>query len=340
MKTFTELLPLFPNNQTILDTVAKTLDHIEDGKKIMVSISGGSDSDIVLDLFETIGYEPGQVVYVWFDTGLEFEATKRHLVYLEERYGIEIQRHKAIKPIPLAVKEYGVPFISKEVSEKFERLQKKDFQWEEEPYEALMQKYDHAKAGLKWWCSSARETAFTIERLVGLKQFVMANEPPKISGRCCVGAKKHVGQKIARELGAELQVVGVRRAEGGIRATKYSTCFSPASDGHTAQFRPIFFWSDADKAEYEAFRGIVHSDCYTVYGMKRTGCAGCPFNSRWEEELEVIKQYEPKLYKAACNIFGESYEYTRRYRAFKESWKREKRRGGQIDLFDNWEDLI
>lgn len=36
MKTFTELLPLFPKNQTILDTVAKPLDHIEDGKKIMV----------------------------------------------------------------------------------------------------------------------------------------------------------------------------------------------------------------------------------------------------------------------------------------------------------------
>lgn len=282
MKTFTELLPQFPNNQTILDTVAKTIDHIQDGKKIMVSVSGGSDSDIMVDLFERIGYEPGQVVYVWFDTGLEYEATKRHLVYLEEKYGIEIQRHKAKMPIPLAVKQFGVPFISKEVSEKFERLQKKNFEYEDAPYEELMEKYERAKAGLKWWCSDARETRFTINALAGLKQFAMQNHP----------------------------------------------------------LRPIFFWSDADKKEYEDFCGVVHSDCYTVYGMKRTGCAGCPFNSRWEEELEVIKQYEPKLYKAACNIFGPSYEYTRKYRAFKESWKREKRRGGQIDLFDNWEDLI
>ena len=340
MKKFTELIPLFPNNQTILDTVAKTLDHIEDGKKIMVSVSGGADSDILVDLFETIGYEPGQVVYVWFDTGLEYEATKRHLVYLEEKYGIEIQRHKAKVPIPLAVKKYGVPFISKEVSEKFERLQKKGFQWEDEPYETLMKKYESAKAGLKWWCEGVREKEFSISRIPGLKRFVMKNPPPLISDRCCDGAKKSVGQRIAKQIGADMQVVGVRRAEGGIRATKYATCFSEESAGHTAQFRPIFFWSDEDRAEYEAFRGVVHSDCYTVYGMKRTGCAGCPFNSRWEEELEVIKQYEPKLYKAACNIFGESYEYTRKYRKFKESWKREKRRGGQIDLFDNWEDLI
>lgn len=339
MKTMSELLQLFPNNQTILDSVVKTEDHIASGGKIMVSISGGSDSDIVLDLFERIGYEPGQVVYVWFDTGLEYEATKRHLVFLEQKYGIEIQRHKAKVPIPVAVKRYGVPFISKEVSEKFERLQKKGFRWEDEPYEDLAHRYDHAKAGLKWWCKGKRETSFTIERLAGLKEFVMANHPPRISGRCCNGAKKAVGQQIAKQIGADMQVVGVRRAEGGIRATKYTSCFTGASAGHTAQFRPIFYWSDADKAEYEDFCGVVHSDCYTVYGMKRTGCAGCPFNSRWEEELEIVKRHEPKLYQAANAIFGESYEYTRKYRKFKESFKREKRRGGQIDLFDRWDEM-
>ena len=117
MKTMEELLRLFPNNQTILDAVLKTEDHITSGKKIMVSVSGGSDSDIVLDMFERIGYEPGQVVYVWFDTGLEYEATKRHLVFLEEKYGITIERHRAKKAIPTSVREYGVPFLSKEVSE-------------------------------------------------------------------------------------------------------------------------------------------------------------------------------------------------------------------------------
>lgn len=50
--------------------------------------------------------------------------------------------------------------------------------------------------------------------------------------------------------------------------------------------------------------------------MKRTGCVGCPFNPRINEELNVIKQYEPKLYRAAMFIFGKSYEYTKRYRDF------------------------
>lgn len=341
MKTFTELLPLFPNNQTILDTVVKTLDHIEDGKKIMVSVSGGSDSDILVDLFERIGYKPGQVVYVWFDTGLEYEATKRHLVYLEEKYGIEIQRHKAKVPIPLAVKKYGVPFLSKVDSMYIQRLQSKQFDWSEESYETLAERYKNSNSALLWWCDKWKKPkcSTSIARHAGLKEFIVKNHPPRCSDKCCQYAKKSVAHEAERELGAELSVVGVRRAEGGKRAIVFKTCFSKAGK-HAAQFRPIFFWSDADKAEYESFCGIVHSDCYTVYGMKRTGCAGCPFNSKWEEELKVIKQYEPKLYKAACNIFGESYEYTRKYRAFKESWKREKRRGGQIDLFDNWEDLI
>lgn len=40
-----------------------------------------------------------------------------------------------------------------------------------------------------------------------------------------------------------------------------------------------------------------------------------------EYELEVIKKYEPRLYKAVNNTFGESYEYTRRYRDFYKQMK-------------------
>lgn len=61
---------------------------------------------------------------------------------------------------------------------------------------------------------------------------------------------------------------------------------------------------------------IQHSRCYSEYGLKRTDCAGCPFGRDFEFELEVIKKYEPKLYKAVNKIFGDSYEYTRKYKEF------------------------
>lgn len=56
--------------------------------------------------------------------------------------------------------------------------------------------------------------------------------------------------------------------------------------------------------------------------MKRTGCVGCPYNPRVTEELEIIRKHEPKLYTAAQNIFGDSYAYTHKYRAFQKMMKK------------------
>lgn len=61
--------------------------------KIMVSISGGADSDIVLDICYKCDRD-NKCEYIWFDTGLEYDATKRHLSYLEEKYGIKIKREE------------------------------------------------------------------------------------------------------------------------------------------------------------------------------------------------------------------------------------------------------
>ena len=85
--------------------------------------------------------------------------------------------------------------------------------------------------------------------------------------------------------------------------------------------RGFAFLTPEDKQRYEEHYGITHSKCYTEYGLKRTGCAGCPFGKRFEAELEVIQKYEPKLYKAVMNIFGDSYAYTRAYKKFCEEMK-------------------
>lgn len=333
-----QLLQLFPNNQTILDAAIKMEDHISTGERFLVSVSGGSDSDIMVDMVERIGYEPGQAVYVNFDTGLEFEATKRHLVFLEEKYGITIHRHRAKKAIPSCVRELGVPFHSKRTSMYIKRLQRHGFQWEDKPLEVLKGQCPNCLAALKWWCNDWGEgSSFNIDRDAGLKEFLMRNPPPPISDECCMYAKKNVAYELEKAFDVDLSMVGVRRAEGGIRAKAYTSCYTPRGR-HAAQFRPIFYFTDNDKREYEAFCGVVHSDCYAVYGFTRTGCACCPFGSNFENELETIRQYEPKLYRAVNNIFGASYEYTRAYRAFKEPFKREKRRGGQIDLFDRWDE--
>lgn len=337
--TMVELLELFPNNPTILEAVIKTEDHINtvarEGGKIMVSISGGSDSDIMLDMFERLGYDEREVVYVWFDTGLEYDATKRHLKDLEGKYGIEIKRYRPEMTVARACKKFGVPFLSKQCSEFIERLRTHGFEWIDDSLESLERLFDKCRAALRWWCNDyGKDSAFNISRSAGLKEFMIENQPQKISNKCCFYAKKKTAQTALNEIMPALNVTGVRRGEGGARATRYSSCFTSKEVG-VDSFRPIFYFSDADKQEYKEFCGVTYSDCYEVWGFKRTGCACCPFGSKFEDELEVVKQHEPKLYAAACKIFGPSYEYTRKYRKFREAYKREKRRGGQIDLFDD-----
>ena len=107
----------------------------------------------------------------------------------------------------------------------------------------------------------------------------------------------------------------MRKAEGGVRSTAYKNCFDD-NGSMCDNYRPLFWYKDSDKKDYENFYDIEHSECYSLYGLKRTGCAGCPFGRDFEFELSVIEKYEPRLFVAVNNIFGNSYEYTRKYREF------------------------
>ena len=307
-------------------------------ERIFCSISGGSDSDVMLDLIHKVDKDK-KVKYVWFDTGLEYKATKDHIKYLEKKYGIEIIKEKAIKPIPLTCKENGIPFISKYVSQMISRLQKHGFKFEDKPYEELIAEYPTCKSALKWWCNCNHKFAdsmFNIARNKYLKEFMIKYPPQfKISDKCCKYEKKDVSKKLIKRENADLMIIGVRKAEGGIRAAAYKNCYT-ISDSGTDKYRPLFWYSDESKRQYENKFGIVHSDCYKKYGFKRTGCCCCPYGREIFEELKITEIFEPKLYKAVCNVFGESYEYTRKYRAFAKAMKREQLEGDavQMNIFD------
>ena len=281
------------------------------------SISGGSDSDIMLDLIYRID-EQKKVTYVWFDTGLEYKATKEHLKYLEERYGIEIRRERAVKPIPVCTREYGQPFLSKQVSENINRLQNNGFDWTDMAYEDMLIEYPNCKSAVKWWCNKkvqklGNSSRFNIEFNKYLKEFLISTPPTfNISAKCCDYAKKKVIHNVIRELNCDLNIFGVRKAEGGVRATAYKNCYTQGENS----YRPLFWFKDEDKWEYERAFGIIHSDCYCKWGMVRTGCVGCPYGRNLVDELNIVKQFEPNMYKAVNSVFKDSYEYTRQFRQF------------------------
>lgn len=326
-KTLDSLLENCPKNQVIGDNLVRAWSKINSPKykKIKCSISGGSDSDVMLDICYWCDKD-NKIEYVWFDTGLEYQATKDHLKYLEEKYSIKIKPYKAIKPIPLTCKQYGQPFISKRVSQFLEGLQRHNFKFEDKSFEELYEEYPKCKSYLEWWCNMNKSDNFNIKRNKWLKEFLILYPPQfKISNKCCQYAKKDVGKKIIKEYDFDLDIIGVRKAEKGNRATAYKSCFDENGDGYD-NYRPLFWYTNSDKDDYESHYGIKHSKCYTEYGLERTGCAGCPFGRDFEKELEIIQKYEPKLFVAVNNIFGDSYEYTRKYREFCREMGEKKKR--------------
>jgi 3'-phosphoadenosine 5'-phosphosulfate sulfotransferase (PAPS reductase)/FAD synthetase len=91
--------------------------------------------------------------------------------------------------------------------------------------------------------------------------------PPdfRISDKCCDYAKKAVSKEFEREYSPDLIVNGMRRAEGGRRAGSVQTCFTPSKGGKPDNYRPLWFWTDDDKAAYKEWRGLRYSDCDSVY---------------------------------------------------------------------------
>lgn len=306
-----------PDNKVIIDNMVKAWTYINDDKykKIVCSISGGADSDVMLDICWRCDKD-NKIEYVWFDTGLEYNATKEHLKFLEGKYNIKITTCKAIKSIPTSCAQYGQPFISKRVSEYMERLQHHGFQWEDEDLEVLNQRYPNCRSSLEWWCNTRECVSFNIKYNKWLKEFIIANPPDfNISNRCCSYAKKKVAAQLIKNNEYDLNIVGVRRAEGGFRQTIYKDCFD-SNDNGCDMYRPLFWYLDGDKEEYSECFGVTHSKCYTEYGLKRTGCSGCPYGRDFQDELRIIQEYEPRLFTAVNNIFGKAYEYTKKYREF------------------------
>ena len=309
-------------NAAIFDSYVKAKSVLEKHDDAVVSVSGGADSDIVVDIIARLDLDH-KVRYIYFDTGLEYQATKDHLDYLEKEYEIKIERLKAKKPVPYCTKLYGQPFVSKHVSEQLYRFHLNKVDLADESYEKMLAMYPHCGSSLRWWCncktnaSQNKHSRYDIAEKKWLKEFLIANPPTfKISSKCCTYAKKATAHEAQKNV--SLVIMGIRKAEGGVRSTAYKTCFDHKEGGQDT-YRPIFWYTNADKDDYKSLFCIRNSDCYEIWGMKRTGCVGCPYNRQLfskEGEIELIKQYEPRLYKACTTVFKDSYEYTKRYRDF------------------------
>lgn len=86
-------------------------------ESICVGVSGGSDSNIIVHILATyFKDELSKMHFVFNNTGLEYAATLQHLDFMEERYGIKIDRIRG-ESVVSVVRREGIPILSKEFSQ-------------------------------------------------------------------------------------------------------------------------------------------------------------------------------------------------------------------------------
>ncbi len=343
--------------QAIESIIARRL---REHPKAICSYSGGSDSDILIDLIERVrmvfGLPP--VEYVFFNTGLEMKAIKDHVKETAWKYGVKITEHRPKTGIVTASRKYGIPFVSKIMSAGLEEWQQKGIplsisqEYEEAEDKAAKRKelkarYPKCESVINFLCccNSEGEPRPNIQLVINSSKYMLdfiRESPPdfQVSAKCCDYCKKQVAHDVQKDF--EMIITGERRDEGGMRSVprkdNTSLCFTETSKGQY-RLRPLYYVSDADKAWYKEYYGIRYSDAYEVYGLTRTGCCGCPISYKAAADLEMIRPYEPNVVKAAWNIFGKSYEYRAKYNQYKagrlmDERERKKSIDGQMSFKD------
>ena len=341
--------------QAIQSIIVKRL---KEHPKAICSYSGGSDSDIMIDLIERTrkAFNLPPITYSFINTGLEMKATKDHVKATAQKYGVEIVEHRPKINIVMASRKYGIPFVSKIMSYGLSEWQKKQVplsiaeEYEQAEDKAakrqeLRERYPKCESVINFLCccNSAGEPRPDIQLVINSSRYMrdfIGECPPdfKASAECCTYCKKNVAHSVQKDF--DMIITGERREEGGMRSVprkdNTALCFTETASGQY-RLRPLYYVSDTDKEWYKQKYRIRYSDAYEVYGLTRTGCCGCPISYKAIDALNKIKPYEPNVVKAAWNIFGKSYEYRLKYNEYKAKRNEQEKHPNQLTMWGDCE---
>lgn len=219
--------------EAIKSIIAKRL---REHPNAICSYSGGSDSDIMIDLIERTRsiFELPPIKYVFFNTGLEMKATRDHVKHVAEKYGVEIEERRPKINIVRASRTYGIPFVSKIMSGGLSEWQKKGVplsiadEYDQAEDKAakrkeLKERYPKCESLINFLCccNSAGEPRPNIQLVINSSKYMrdfISEYPPDfmISATCCYYCKKKLAHDVQK--GYEMIITGERRDEGGMRS--------------------------------------------------------------------------------------------------------------------------
>ncbi len=155
-----------------------------------------------------------------------------------------------------------------------------------------------------------RKRANSRERLANKHMHVLhPDHEYKISSMCCHFVKKQPFYDYYKDNNILGYFTGIRAEEGGVRTLQYQTCTSSKMVNGIKMWNkmPIFDWTDDDIDNFIKGYNVKISEAYTKYGLKRTGCIGCPFAKDIDGNLKVLYKHEPNKYRACMGWLEQVY---------------------------------
>jgi 3'-phosphoadenosine 5'-phosphosulfate sulfotransferase (PAPS reductase)/FAD synthetase len=266
-----------------------------------LSFSGGKDSTVLSALVD-MAIPGNKIPRVYANTGIELNMIRDFVIHKQETDS-RIEIIKPTTPIKEMLERDGYPFKSKKHAKKLGTYQRHGMTQTAKAY------LDPAPEFKSFGCPDILRYQFSPDFKL------------KVDYKCCINLKEKPVQQWAKEHGRPYGIVGIRKAEGGSRQSAHCLAFSK---GKLKNFQPLVPVSDKWEEWFIKEYNIEICDIYKPpYNCLRTGCKGCPFAMKLQEELDMLEKYFPAERKQCEYIWKPVYEEYRRigYRLRKDNYR-------------------
>ena len=275
---------------------------------VYVSFSGGKDSTVLLHIVREMYGD--KIPAVFCDTGLEYPEIRNFVKTFDN-----VEWLKPKLTFKQVIEKYGYPFIGKEVSQQV---------WEVRTYGKDKAKRAYGKFLPDSEYNKRYNGRYSVERY----KFLLSDEAPMVSHKCCHIMKKSITKQYEKETGMTA-FIGTLAEESRLMESEWLKNGCNAFESKRKSSKPMSFWLENDVLQYikendvpicsvygdivevEELPGQMSWDEYAGFdigvkklmttGCNRTGCMfcgyGCHLEKPGEGRFELMKQTHPKQYE-------------------------------------------
>lgn len=278
-----------------------------------ISFSGGKDSTVLSALVD-LALPENKIPRVYANTGIEYSLILDFVKKVKKKpHQWELIIIKPQIPIKQMLERDGYPFKSKKHAKKV----------------GTYQRHGMTKTAMNYLNPSEDCSTFACPKL--LRYQFTPEFKLKVDYKCCVNLKEKPLNDWSKANSKPYAMIGVMKAEGGIRAKGKCLAFS---GNKLKAFQPLIPVSKEWEEWFINAYGVEICDIYKPpYNFYRTGCKGCPFALELQKELDTLEKFFPAERKQCEFIWKPVYEEYRRlgYRLRKPE---EGRQTSVEDFFD------